>query len=186
MAWVKIEHETPDKPEVIAMADILDIEQDAVLGKLTRLWIWADKMSRDGHVSSVTKRFVDSHVGVTGFFEAMRKVGWLSCEKEGIIFPHFERHNGDSAKKRATDAVRQSRKRHADTVTKTLPEKNREDNTPFIPQGGKFASRKQRREAEKTDDLKARLQAEDERIRKQMAERQSELERRRLAATGAK
>jgi len=35
--WIKLEHTTPDKPEVFAMADTLGIDPDAVTGKLCRV-----------------------------------------------------------------------------------------------------------------------------------------------------
>ena len=36
--WIKIEENTPDKPEVHKMASILGIDPDAVVGKLVRVW----------------------------------------------------------------------------------------------------------------------------------------------------
>ena len=34
--WIKVEHTTPDKPEVVKLADMIGIDQDAVVGKLLR------------------------------------------------------------------------------------------------------------------------------------------------------
>ncbi len=36
--WIKVQHVTPDKPEVWQIADRLDIDPDAVVGKLIRVW----------------------------------------------------------------------------------------------------------------------------------------------------
>ena len=121
MAWIKIEHETPDKPEVIRMAEILDIDQDAVLGKLARLWIWADQQTIDGNALSVTEKFIDRHVHLVGFAEAMCKVMWLKstfvCGKSVLCFPNFDRQNGDSAKNRALTAKRVAKSRNGRSVT---------------------------------------------------------------------
>ena len=53
--WIKIEHATPDKPEVHKMAEILNTDPNAILGALVRLWIWADQQSIDGNALSVTE-----------------------------------------------------------------------------------------------------------------------------------
>ncbi|WP_171893877.1 hypothetical protein, partial [Serratia marcescens] len=78
---------------------------DAVLGKLIRLWSWADQQTIDGNADcnavSVTKSAIDRITFVRGFAEAMLKVGWLALDGEKLVFPNFERHNGNSTKKRA-------------------------------------------------------------------------------------
>lgn len=143
-AWIKIEDTTPDKPEVWAMAERLGIDADAVVGKLVRIWIWADQQTVNGNARSVTKALLDRCAGVTGFADAMMEAGWLVAADGGVSFVNFDRHNGETAKKRAQTARRVQRHRaQGDTpagdtaernarsvtsgVTKTLPEKRRED-----------------------------------------------------------
>lgn len=109
--WIKIEHVTPDKPEVIMMADALHIDQDGVFGKLCRLWIWADQQTRIGDADSVTETFVDRVAGVRGFATAMISCGWLIIEKGTLRFPNFDRHNGETAKTRALTQKRTRRYR---------------------------------------------------------------------------
>ena len=104
--WIKVEHVTPDKPEVWAMAERLSIDADAVVGKLVRIWIWADQQTHDGNARSVTKALLNRVSGVTGFAEAMIDVGWLKAEETGLVFTNFERHNGHTAKKRSLSAKR--------------------------------------------------------------------------------
>lgn len=137
--WVKVEHVTPDKPEVWRMADILSIDADAVVGKLLRVWIWADQQTVSGHAASVTKSLLNRVAGVTGFAEAMLQVGWLSESEAGVEFTNFCRHNGQTAKTRALSKNRKQvhRSRH-DSVTLpafherdqivTREEKRREEN----------------------------------------------------------
>ena len=139
--WIKIEHVTPDKPEVVAMADSLAIDQDAVVGKLLRLWIWADQQSHFGNALSVTDSFIDRYTMRSGFASALRSVGWLSGENGKLEFPNFDRHNGQTAKSRALIKKRVEKNRskndakcNAGSVTKSLPEKRREEiNTPLPP-----------------------------------------------------
>lgn len=126
--WIKVEHATIDKPEVLQMADLLEVSADDVLGKLIRVWAWFDLQSRDGHAGNVTgvtlMKFIDRLVARQGFAACMKKVGWLG--EFGI--PNFDRHNGESSKNRALSNNRQKRHRNAQSVTKALPEKRREEN----------------------------------------------------------
>lgn len=142
--WIKVEHTTPDKPEVVKLAGILGIDQDAVVGKLLRLWIWADQQSVSGNAITVTNSFLDRLVFCPGFAAGLVKVGWLNGREGLLSIPNFDRHNGQSAKNRANTnrRVANSRKAHHERVAKTcnenvtleplqkpLPEKRREDNT---------------------------------------------------------
>lgn len=108
-----METTTPDKPEVVAMAVRLKMkDQDTVTGKLVRLWAWADQNSVDGHAVGVTRAFVDRLVACQGFAAALEAVGWLAGPDGAIDFPGFDRHNGDSAKKRAGEARKKQHQRH--------------------------------------------------------------------------
>jgi hypothetical protein len=142
--WIKFDKATPDKPEVWQMASTLEIDPDAVVGKLLRVWAWFDEQSRFGNAPSVTKSLLDRRVGVTGFCNAMIDVGWLDDDGDLLQLPNFERHNGETAKTRALGAKRQqkhkakSNAKGNDTgVTKPSPEKRREEKsnnkTPHTP-----------------------------------------------------
>ena len=145
--WIKIETVTPDKPEVFTMADTLGIDPDAVVGKLIRVWIWADQQTRDGNAPSVTLSLLNRISGVSGFADAMIAVGWLRKTDAGIEFHNFERHNGETAKTRAMTAKRVQkhradkteelkRKRNGESVTEALPEKRREEKKEKERPGG--------------------------------------------------
>jgi len=131
--WIKFETVTPDKPEVYRIAETLSIDPDAVIGKLIRIWIWADQQTVDGNARSVTKMLIDRVTGVPGFADSMLSAGWLKQGKHGLSFPNFDRHNGNSAKNRALTNKRVKRKRNADGVADALPEKRREEIS--IPSG---------------------------------------------------
>lgn len=133
--WIKVEKSTPDKPEVFEISAILNIDPDAVMGKLVRAWAWIDSNSENGHVSSVTNVLINSVVRHEGFAEAMRTVGWLGDDS----IPNFDRHMGKTAKKRANDAERKRRSRntsescHTLSVTKKGLDKSRVDNKEKAP-----------------------------------------------------
>lgn len=136
--WIKIEHALLDKPEVVQMASKLGIDQDAVTGKMLRLWVWADQQSANGNALTVTETFLDRVTFATGFAQALRSVGWLAGEDGNLSLPNFERHNGKTAKTRAKGRQRTqvSRSRNGASVTepspKALPEKRREEKSIMI------------------------------------------------------
>lgn len=104
--WIKVETTTPDKPEVCAIATTLRLDQDAVLGKLIRLWSWVELNRVSINDLGVTKAFIDKLTGRKGFASALMAVGWL-VEGEGKLrLNNLERHNGNSAKVRALTAQR--------------------------------------------------------------------------------
>lgn len=131
--WIKVEKSTPDKPEIFEMAEILDIDPDAVLGKLIRVWSWMDSNSEDGHIKSVTPVLINRLAGHTLFADAMRTVNWMADD----CIPNFDRHLGESAKKRAKDAERKrksrtsSAKSHTETVTEKGLDKSRVDKSKY-------------------------------------------------------
>ena len=133
--WIKFEHATLDKPEVLKMAETLSIDPDEVVGKLLRVWIWFDQQSTNGDAGGVTSvtlmKFIDRHVGRQGFAACMKLVGWL--DESGA--PNFERHNGESSKNRALTNKRMKKMRNATVTPIPSPEKRREElktNTPAL------------------------------------------------------
>ncbi|MDO7911368.1 DnaT-like ssDNA-binding domain-containing protein [Pseudomonas sp. 22-AL-CL-001] len=133
--WIKFELTTMDKPEVCQIADLAGIDPDAVVGKLMRVWGWFDQQTEEGNAPSVSKKLLDRIVGVLGFCDHMKSVGWM-VEADGVIsLPHFERHNGKTAKNRALTARRVSNHKNgngegnARSVKSALPreEKRREE-----------------------------------------------------------
>ena len=139
--WIKLEVITPDKPEIFRLAEILNIDPDAALGKVIRFWAWADQQMIDGNADcnarGVTKSAIDRITFMAGFADALIQVGWL-VETNGVLsLPNFERHNGKSSKKRAVTNERVTkirelkRKGNAASVTQTdqkaLPEEEEEE-----------------------------------------------------------
>jgi len=134
--WLKFEKATPDKPEVFAIAACLEMDPDAVVGKLIRVWSWFDTHTIDGNGRSVTAALLDRIAGVSGFVSAMAAVGWVVIDNQGVRLPNFDRHTGETAKGRALTAKRVAShkergnaKGNADSVTPPLPreEKRREE-----------------------------------------------------------
>lgn len=124
-SWIKVECTTPDKPEVHAIATLLGIPPEQVVGHLIRLWVWADQQSVTGTIvaapdptetpkpdpeKGVTQspytfakqnHVIDDVARMPGFARAMKTVGWLKESSGKITFPGFALHNGKTAKQRA-------------------------------------------------------------------------------------
>ena len=111
MSWIKIDINTPDKPEVFRVARILGVDRDLVVGKLIRLWAWFDINSVDGVVDAVVDADVDALVDMPGLTSALKSVGWFASDPqtERAWLPNFSVHNGESAKKRAEKTQRQAK-----------------------------------------------------------------------------
>jgi hypothetical protein len=147
MAWIKMRCELGSDPAVLDLMAALGLDEFAVVGRLHKVWSWADGASRDGHVRSVTPQSLTAHIDrivtLAGFAAALVGVGWLLVKADRITFPNFERHMSKSAKERGLAAERQARKRRDDAsrnkrdTSVTREEKSREEkrSTPSLRSG---------------------------------------------------
>ena len=149
--WIKMRVDLAADPNVIGISIAVGLDEDYVVGKLHKLWSWADQHTTDGNAKSVTQTWLDRYVGVDGFADALAAVGWLVVSDDGISIPDFERHNGESGKRRALTANRAAKRRsksNAPTVTKSAPTQSKSNATTVT----KSAPREEKRREEKKDD----------------------------------
>ena len=150
--WVKVCVGIHEKRETVMIAKAMGRDRLWVVGALVRLWSWADGETADGSLDGVGLEDIDAVVGVDGFGAAVEKAGWIRVGKRGVTIPNFDRHNGESAKRRA--------------LTKNRVEKHRDGGgrngpvtPPALPEGGSCNApsvtdallEKRREEEEKTD-----------------------------------
>lgn len=109
--WIKIETCTPDKPEICSIATQLRMDEDTVMGKLVRLWSWAELNRIQPNDIGVTKEFIDKLVGRKGFAAALAQTGWLMETEGKLQFRNFKRHNSPVAQNKALTAKRVARHR---------------------------------------------------------------------------
>ncbi len=105
--WMKTELTLPDKIEVFEMSEILGINPDCVVGKLTRVWAWFNEHSTKGVEPISVVKILNNLVRDDCFCDAMEQVGWLVINRKTIKIPNFDRHNSKGAKQRAMAARRQ-------------------------------------------------------------------------------
>lgn len=114
-SWIKMRHDLIDAPEVRRIARACGLDRDQVYGKLFRLWSWADRHGHNGRIDA-DQEDVDEQVGHPGFAATLVSVGWLEIG-DGIVIPHWDRHNSDSAKIRGLKATRMRKSRGAPCAT---------------------------------------------------------------------
>jgi len=134
--WIPIRVRLEEDPAVVTVAARLKIGEDAIVGKLVKLWGWAQEHTTDGNARGVTEEFLDRYTGAPGMTQALIDVGWLERVEQpgtaipaGIRFPKFERWNSQGAKRRALVAERVRKHRsggnangNAGSVTEALPQ----------------------------------------------------------------
>lgn len=161
--WIAMRTDLAEDPAVIQIAAVLGMDEFGVIGRLHKVWCWADSQTTNGnaHVTvralpkgalcngaSVMLAFLNRYVGAEGFAEAMLSVGWLAQNANGVSFPNFDRWNLQTGKERILTSRRVARHRaenvkrkcNGASVTKTLPQdsteqKRREEETPTPLQG---------------------------------------------------
>lgn len=110
--WIKVEHATLDKPEIMALARMLGVSHGDALELVLRFWVWIDNNSVDGHVDAVVDADVDKLLHCPGFAHALIYLKWLALDENGfLVIPKFDDHNSESAKKRAEKSKRQQKYR---------------------------------------------------------------------------
>lgn len=118
--WIKMRSNLHEDPDVVAIASLTSgFCPDSVrvmsaqcpeifltVGRLHRIWAWANEHSTDGKKVQVPLSFLDGLAACPGFAQAMVDVHWLSTDGKTVSFLRFDRHNGQSAKARAMDSAR--------------------------------------------------------------------------------
>lgn len=125
--WIKMRTELCRDPDVIQIAAELGIDEFGVVGRLHAVWSWLDAHSEDGKNVRIVTAFIDRLTSQNGFADALRSVKWLSGKDGKITFINFARHNGETAKSRASEAKRKSKQRNNRDICPT------NDGTP-VPQ----------------------------------------------------
>ena len=142
MSWIKINTTLPRNPKVLLFASLLGVNRHTALGLLVDWLSWLDGITSSGdigisadlldsffhsdfvshkNVTSVTQIRDTCHTNVTKLSHALSQIGWIHIDEDGIIHVlDFEKHNGETAKKRAEAAERQRKSRSAKMSQKNV------------------------------------------------------------------
>lgn len=104
--WLPIRCDLHDDPAVISIAAAVGVDEFAVVGRLVRLWSWANEQLADGNAPGVTVSWIDRYLSLPGFAMAMVKAGWLTEAEGGVAFPKFDVWNSQGAKRRLLTSKR--------------------------------------------------------------------------------
>jgi hypothetical protein len=131
--WIKMRVDLPTSPKVVRIASALKADRLRVVGGLHAVWSLFDVHAEDGRLDGYTTTALDSWVGFDGLGAAMVAVGWLEEGADFLVAPRFDKHNGQSAKRRATETERKREARKVSALdadkVRTREEKRREEKT---------------------------------------------------------
>jgi hypothetical protein len=112
--WIKVEHATLDKPEILKTARMLGVKHGEALELYLRWWCWLDVNCVDGLVDALVDQDVDDLLHCPGFSACMRAVGWLKTAPDGRLqIAGFAANNGETSKKRALRNRKQAKWRES-------------------------------------------------------------------------
>lgn len=139
--WIKMRADLHTHPKVVRIASALKADRLRVVGGLHAVWCLFDAHSEDGSLSGYSAAAVDELIGFEGFAGAMCGVKWLTEQADGLILPEFDEHNGQSAKRRATETKRKRQEREQET--------EQDDRKVSASNADKKRSREEKRREEK-------------------------------------
>lgn len=114
--WIKMRGNLWDDPRVARICEICDCSEAAAVGGLYWLWAAADQHSEDGMMPGLTLKSIDRKTGIASLGKALAVIGWVIEHTDGTQIVRFDEHNGKSAKRRCSEAVRKMSARDADKV----------------------------------------------------------------------
>ncbi len=113
--WIKMGCGLRRHPKVVRIVSALKADRLRVVGALHAVWSVFDEHSIDGVLPGYSFEMMDEEIGWPGFSQAMHGVNWLDRDGDcGLIIPEFSKHNGESAKRRAEEALRKRLAREAE------------------------------------------------------------------------
>jgi len=111
MRWIKIDVDTPSKPAIVRLANDCGVSRGDAFLAFFRLFAWLDEQTADGTMYADPEE-VDAVARLDGTARSLAGSGWLTFHGDGrLTVTNWSHHNGQSAKRRAMDAVRKALKR---------------------------------------------------------------------------
>lgn len=141
--WLKVRHVLVRSPKIRGLMRALRCKRHTALGLALDWLVWIDEQTDDGKTHLLPDELADE-IGFRGCAEALIEIGWAALGSDGCVEAvEFGKHCGESAKKRAENALRKARSRmsgekcHAESVTdvthnvtqNALPEEKRKEYT---------------------------------------------------------
>lgn len=105
--WIPVFIETPNKPEVLAIARKTGRSRDETFGLLIRFWLWIQSVTHERYVSVSPLDICVTVGGDEKFWEVVCEVGWIVKTDSGIEIPNADEWLSKGAKARLLNKKRQ-------------------------------------------------------------------------------
>ena len=109
--WLKVEKATPDKSEIRHIARQCSVGVAEAFASWFRLWCYFDSETSTGELQFLTPHDCDDIGRLKGLGDALQSCRWLEFDAGGARVLNWDRHNGKSAKRRATETRRKKASR---------------------------------------------------------------------------
>jgi len=130
--WIKFRTSLLRDGRVLKLSRSNATNVTTVVGALVTLWCYGDEQAdQNGVLEGYSKGHMNDLLGIPNFIETLPEC-WIDHDCEWVKLPNYQEHNGETAKKRASDQKRQQKSRKTVTVQSdkvvTREEKRREEN----------------------------------------------------------
>lgn len=122
--WIKVRHALVRSAKIRLMARELGCNQITALGLAVKWLCWIDEQTEDGETSLLPKE-LDEEMGWRGCATALISIGWAAEDEKGrVVALEFDKHSGETAKKRAEAARRKGLQRARDKSMGQMSQKS--------------------------------------------------------------
>ena len=109
--WIKLRHSLLRSPKLRGLMRALKCNKHTALGLAVEWLCWIDEQTEDGETGLTPDELADE-LGFRGCANALCSIGWAALGEDGTVHAlEFGKHCGDSAKKRAEEAMRKAQQR---------------------------------------------------------------------------
>ena len=98
--WIKVRKGLNDSPKMVAISRICGCSRELAFDAWFRLYCYFDGHTEDGRIPFLDEHEIDRIAGLQGCGHAMQTVGWITFDGCGCTVEDWDKHNGNSAKKR--------------------------------------------------------------------------------------
>lgn len=113
--WIKVRHALVRSAKIRLMAKAMNLnmkgKQLIALGLAVKWLCWIDEQTEDGKTHLLPGE-LDEEMGWEGLASALISIGWAAQDEEGrVVALEFDKHSGETAKKRTESARRKGLQR---------------------------------------------------------------------------
>jgi hypothetical protein len=140
-----------------------------IIGGLYCLWSIADTFSSDGLLPDYDCETFNIQSGIDGFAEELIRIGWLEQTEYGLSVLEFEKHNGESTKKRFQETLKKQTYRNKGGKSRT--KRGQKGDKPGTIDGQSMdLEREEEREREEEGNKKDSLSSSDDSLKPDLQE----------------